>query len=85
MCSPVPLKFITAGKPFAAKHPSANKWTLPRMPAEVSSQVRCLPIHFSTTWYVADVLFLFPQISAPVEMNIKTKSLNIILPGSLSK
>lgn len=81
MCSSVPLELITTGKPLATKHPSTNKWTLSRMPAEMSSQMWCFSIYFSTTRYVTDVLFLFPQTGAPVKWCIKTKLLNIFLPA----
>lgn len=77
MCSPVPLELIASSKPLATKHPITNKWTLSRMPTEMSSQVWCFSIYFPTTWYMTDVLFLFPQAGAPVKICIKTKLLNI--------
>lgn len=58
MCSPVSLQLVAACEPLAAKHPAADKRSLPRVPAQVCSQVRRLPVHFAAAHNVADVLLL---------------------------
>lgn len=58
VCSPMSLQFVAACEPLATKHPAADKRSLPRVPAQVCSQVRRLPVHFPAAHNVADVLLL---------------------------
>lgn len=60
VCSPVSLQLVAACEPLPTKHPAANKRSLPWMPAQVGSQVRCLSIYFPTAGNVADVLLFLP-------------------------
>lgn len=65
VCSPVSLQLVAACEPLAAKHPAADKRSLPRVPAQVCSQVRRLPVHFPAAHNVADVLLLLASAGSP--------------------
>ena len=67
VCSPVSLQLVAACEPLPTEHPAANKRSLPWMPAQVCSQVRCLSIYFPTACNVADVLLLFPRAGSSVK------------------
>ncbi len=69
MCSPVSLQFITARELLPTKHPGADKGSLSRVPAQVSSQVRRLPIYLPAAAYMAHVLFLLAHVRSPTTYN----------------
>lgn len=58
VCPPVSLQLVTPGEPLPTEHPVADKRSLSAVPAQVSSQVRRLPVDLSTVGDVADVLLL---------------------------
>lgn len=60
VCSPVSLQLVAACEPLPTEHPAANKRSLPRMPAQVCSQVWSFSIYFPAACNVADVLLLLP-------------------------
>lgn len=66
VCPPVSLQLVTACEPLATQHPAAHKRPLPRMPAQVCSQVGSLSVHFPTAGDVADVLLLLPCAGSSV-------------------
>lgn len=63
------LQFIGAGEAFATEEPVAYKRSLTRMPAQVSTQVTGLSVHFVAAGDVTDVLLLFrltiPSLAVP--------------------
>lgn len=64
MCSPVSLQLIAPREPLPTEHPGADEGPLPRVPAQMRSQVGCLPVHLPTARNVTDVLLLFPHVGS---------------------
>ena len=63
-------EFVGASKLFLATHPSAVKWTFPRVRAKMRFQVATLAVLFITACVVTGVNFLLllafsPRVSAP--------------------
>ena len=58
--SQVTLQLIGTREAFATEQPRADERSLPRMPSEVSFQMRRLAVHLSASGHVTDVLFPLP-------------------------
>lgn len=61
VCPPVSLQLVAPGEPLPAEHPVADEGPLPAVPAQVSSEMRRLPVNFPAAGDVADVLLLLPH------------------------
>lgn len=60
----VPLELIGAGEPLTAEEPIANEGSLPRVPAQVSLQMRRLAVYFAAAGDMAAVQ-TFPSKARP--------------------
>lgn len=69
----VALQLIAAGESLATVAPGADEGPLPRVPAQVGTQVRCLPINLSTTWDVANMLLFLAHTRAPEHMHTRNQ------------
>lgn len=61
MCPPVSLQLVAPGEPLPAEHPVADEGSLSTVPAQVSSEVRRLPVNLPAAGDVADMLLLLPH------------------------
>lgn len=58
VCPAVALKLVAACESLAAVTPGADEGPLARVPAQVSTQMRCFTVHLPTPGDVANVLLL---------------------------
>lgn len=58
---PVSLQLIAPGESLPTEHPVADEGSLAAVPAQVSSEVGCLPVNLAAAGDVADVLLLLPH------------------------
>ena len=61
VCPPVSLQLVAPGESLPAVHPVADEGSLSAVPAQVSSQMRRLPVDFPAAGDMADVLLLLPH------------------------
>lgn len=61
VCPPVSLQLVAPSEPLPAEHPVADEWSLSAVPAQVSPEMRRLPINLPAASDVADMLLLLPR------------------------
>lgn len=61
VCPPVSLQLVAPGESLPTEHPVTDEGSLSAVPAQVSPQVRRLPVNLPAAGDVADVLLLLPH------------------------
>lgn len=67
VCPPVSLQLVAPGEPLPTEHPVADEGSLSAVPAQVSSEMRRLPVNLPAAHDVADMLLLLPHARPSVK------------------